>query len=96
MMAGRYAPSASQASGVDQIAEWIKSHPDRTGVYAFIGARMVERDRLDYFATFNRLLGAAMNAGLSEAFARRELYRGFAFAAAGHVEPPADLEEGGG
>jgi hypothetical protein len=91
-----YTPSASQASGVDQIAEWIGKHPDRTGVFGFLAAKLVQRHGLDYFATFNRLLGAAMNAGLSEAFARRELYRGFAFAAAGHVEPPADLEEGGG
>ena len=89
-----YPASAGKASGVDQIAGWIGEHPERLGVYAFIAARMVERDRLDYFATFKRLLGAGMTAGLSEGFARCKVYRGFAFAAAGHIEPPAELEEG--
>ena len=95
MTRASYPPSASQASAIDQVAAWIGEHPERLGVYAFLAARIVERDRLDYFAAFNRLLGASMNAGLSEGFARRELYRGFAFAAAGHIEPPAELEEGG-
>ena len=82
-------------TGLDQIAGWIGQHPERAGTYAFLAARMVQREGLDYFATFNRCLGAAMKAGLSEASSRLAIYRGFAAAAAGHVDPPAELEERG-
>ena len=80
-------------TGLDQITAWIVQHPERTGVYAFLAARTVEREGLDYFATFNRCLGAAMKAGLSEASGRRLIYKGFASAAAGHIDPPAELED---
>ena len=81
-------------NGLDQIATWIGQHPERAGVYAFLAARMAERERLDYFTAFNRCLGAATKAGLSEASGRRLIYKGFAFAAAGHIEPPPELEDG--
>lgn len=81
-------------TGLDEIAGWITKHPERTGVYAFLAGRIAEREGLDFFVTFNRCLGAAMKAGLSEASGRRLIYRGFAAAAAGHIDPPAELEEG--
>jgi hypothetical protein len=91
-----YTPSASQASSLDQIAGWIGQHPERTGLYAFLAARLMGRGRLPYRPTFDRCLAAAMDAGLPEAEARTRVYKGFGYAAAGHIEPPAELEEGGG
>jgi hypothetical protein len=88
-----YTPSASQASGVDQIAKWVGKHPERTGVYAFLGARLMERDQLCYRTVFDRIMRAAVDAGRSEAAARTQVYRGFAFAAAGYAEPPPELSE---
>jgi hypothetical protein len=55
----------------------------------------MERERLPYQPTFDRCLAAAMDAGLPEASGRLWIYRGFAAAAAGHIEPPAALEEDG-
>jgi hypothetical protein len=89
-----YAPSSKQAS-LEQIATWIARNPERLGVYAFLGARMMERDALPYVPTFDRILRAAVDAGLSERTARTLVFRGFAAAAAGHPEPPPELEEGG-
>jgi hypothetical protein len=57
---------------------------------------MMERDGLPYRLVFDRCLKAAVDAGLTEAAALRWTYRGFAAAAAGHIEPPAALEDGGG
>jgi hypothetical protein len=96
MTAAQYTPRSSRASGLDEIAQWIGQRPERTGVYAFVAARTMEREGLPYRATFDRCLRAAMEAGLSEASGRRWIYRGFAYAAAGHIEPPTELEEGGG
>jgi hypothetical protein len=97
MMRASYTPSADLASAtLDQIARWMRQHPERTGVYAFLAARTMERDQLCYRATFGRIVRAACSAGLTEAAALRWTYRGFAAAAAGHIEPPAALEDGGG
>jgi hypothetical protein len=93
--AATYTRSSSRASGLDEIAKWIGRHPERTGVYAFLAARMVERERLPYRATFDRIMRAGIDAGLSERFARTRVFHGFAAAAAGHIEPPAELEGGG-
>jgi hypothetical protein len=93
--AATYTRSSSRASGLDEIANWIGRHPERTGVYAFLAARMVERERLPYRATFDRIMRAGIDAGLSERFARTRVFHGFAAAAAGHIEPPAELEGGG-
>jgi hypothetical protein len=92
--AADYAPNSNRARGLDQIERWIGQHPERAGVYAFLAARMMERDGLPYVATFDRIVRAAMDAGRSEAAARLWAFRGFAAAAAGHAEPPAELEEG--
>jgi len=89
-----YPPSASQASAIDQVAAWIGEHPERIGTYALLAARLMERDQLCYRTVFDRIVRAAMDAGRSEAAARKQVYRGFAFAAAGHIEPPAELEGG--
>ena len=94
MTSASYAANASQASGLDEIAEWIGQRPERTGFYAFMAARPMERERLAYQPTFDRCLQAAMDAGLSEASGRLWVYRGFAAAAAGHLEPPAHLQDG--
>jgi len=83
------------ASALDEIATWIGQHPERVGVYAFIAARMVERDGLAYRLVFDAIVRAAVDAGRSEAAARTETFRGFAFAAAGFIEPPPELSEGG-
>jgi hypothetical protein len=91
-----YPPSTSQASGVDQIAEWIGQHPERTGVYAFIAARLMERDRLCYRTVFDHIVRAAVDSGRSEAAARKQVYQGFAACAAGHIEPPLELEDADG
>jgi hypothetical protein len=55
----------------------------------------VERERLPYRATFDRVMRAGIDAGLSERFARTRVFHGFAAAAAGHLEPPLELEGGG-
>jgi len=97
MMAGQYAPSASRARvTLDQIAKWIQQHPEHVGVYAFHAARMIEREGLAYQLTFERCLRAATDAGLSQRTARTRVFHGFAAAAAGHIEPPTELEEGNG
>jgi hypothetical protein len=96
MTAAQYALTQSRASGLDEIAKWIGQHPERTGAYAFMAARLMERERLPHRATFDRCLSAAMDAGLREGEARNRIFKGFAYAAAGHIEPPAELEEGGG
>ena len=94
MIGGAYTPQTRQASTLDQIARWIGQHPERVGVYAFMAARMVERERLSYRATFDRVMRAGIDAGLSERFARTRVFHGFAAAAAGHIEPPAHLQDG--
>jgi hypothetical protein len=83
-------------TGLEQIASWIGQHPERLGVYAFLAARMMERDGLCYRTVFDRILCAAMDAGRTEAAARTSVYQGFAAVAAGHIEPPPELSEGGG
>jgi len=93
MTTAQYPPSSSPASGLDEIAAWIGQYPERTGVYAFLAARMVERERLPYRATFGRVMRAGIAAGLSERFARTRVFHGFAAAAAGHIEPPAELDD---
>ena len=93
MTGRRYPASAGKASGVDQIAGWIGEHPERLGVYAFIAARMIERDGLCYQTTFDTIVRAACAAGRTEAAARTQTFRGFAACAAGWVEPPAELED---
>jgi hypothetical protein len=95
-MRNAYTAQTGQASALDEIAGWIGQHPDRVGVYAFLAARLIERDRLPYGATFDRVVRAAMDAGRSEAAARTQTFRGFAFAAAGYIEPPVELSEGDG
>jgi hypothetical protein len=80
-------------TGLDQIAAWIGQHPDRLGVYAFLAARTMERDRLCYRTVFDRIVRAAMEAGRTEAAARTSVYQGFGAAAAGHIEPPPELED---
>jgi hypothetical protein len=96
MMRASYTPSSDLASAtLDQIAGWMQQHPEWTGVYAFLAARMMERERLPYRATFDRIMRAGIDAGLSERFARTRVFHGFAAAAAGHIEPPAELEGGG-
>jgi hypothetical protein len=89
-----YTPISKQAS-LDQIAEWTGQHPERAGVYAFLAARMMERDGLCYRTVFDRMVRAGANAGLSEAAARTSVYQGFGAAAAGYIEPPPELEGGG-
>ena len=97
MTSASYTPSADLASAtLDQIARWMRQHPERTGVYAFLAARTMERDQLPYQATFDRIVRAACAAGLSESAARLRTFHGFGAAAAGHIEPPPELEEGGG
>ncbi len=92
-MTGRpYTANSSPASAtLDQIAEWIGQDPWNTGCNAFLAARIMERDGLCYRLVFDRVVRAAVDAGLSEAAARTEVFRGFAFAAAGHPEPPPEL-----
>jgi hypothetical protein len=87
-----YTANSSPASAtLDQIAEWIGRDRWSTGSYAFLAARIMERDGLGYRTVFDRVVRAAVDAGLSEAAARTEVFRGFAYAAAGHPEPPPAL-----
>jgi hypothetical protein len=81
---------------LDQIARWIGQHPERAGAYAFMAAKAMKRDGLAYGAVFDRCFRAAVDAGLSERAARTRVFHGFAAAAAGHAEPPPELEDGGG
>jgi hypothetical protein len=74
----------------------MRQHPERSGMYAFLAARTMEREGLPYRATFDRIVRAACSAGLTEAAARLRTFHGFAAAAAGYIEPPAALEDGGG
>ncbi len=76
-------------------AQAIAKEPGRTAVFAFFAARMVERDELPYRLAFDRVVRAAVDAGLPESSARLRAFHGFAAAAAGHPEPPPGLEEGG-
>jgi hypothetical protein len=55
---------------------------------------MMERNRLPYRLVFDGIVRAAMDAGQTEAAARHQTYKGFAFAAAGYIEPPPELSEG--
>ena len=96
MTRASYTPSASPASAIDHVAAWIGEHPERIGTYAFIAARLMERDQLCYRTVFDRIVRAAMDAGRSEAAARLWAFRGFAAAAAGHAEPPHELEDADG
>ena len=96
MTSASYTRSADLASAtLDQIAGWMAQHPERTGVYAFLAARTMEREGLPYRATFDRIMRAGIAAGLSERLARTRVFHGFAAAAAGHIEPPGELEDGG-
>lgn len=96
MMRASYTPSSGLASAtLDQIAGWMRQHPERTGVYAFLAARTMEREQLCYRTTFDRIVRAACSAGLTEAAALLWTFRGFAAAAAGYIEPPPELEDGG-
>ena len=97
MMRASYTPSPDLASAtLDQIARWMRQHPERAGIYAFLAAQTMEREGLPYRTTCGRTVRAAIDAGLGEAAALRWTFRGFAAAAAGHIEPPAALEDGGG
>jgi len=87
---------ARSVDPLDEITAWIRQHPERTGAFAFMAAKAMARDGLAYRAVFDRCLKAATDAGRAEAAARLRIYRGFAAAAAGHPEPPPDLEDGGG
>jgi hypothetical protein len=76
---------------IETVLERIKAKPERLAVFAFFAAKIVEREGLDYFHTFNRVLGLAMGAGISENEARCRVYRGFGAAAAKYDKPPANL-----
>ena len=78
---------------LDEITAWIRQRPERVGACAFMAAKAMARDGLAYPLVFERCLRAAMDAGRSEAAARLWVFRGFAAAAAGHPEPPPELEE---
>jgi hypothetical protein len=80
-------------TGLEQIEGWIRQHPERAGTYAFIAARLMERDQLCYRTVFDRIVRAAVDSGRSESAARLWIYRGFAAAAAKHSEPPPELED---
>jgi hypothetical protein len=54
---------------------------------------MLEREAWQYQATFDSMLRAGVDAGFAEAVARKWVFRGFAYAAAGEPEPPAKLLE---
>ncbi len=96
MTGEQYTPTSSRASALDQISAWIRQTPEQLGVYSFHAARMMEREALPYRATFDRVMRAGIDAGLSECLARTRVFHGFAAAAAGHVEPPPELDEGDG
>ena len=81
---------------LDQIPALNPRNPERLGAFAFEAARAVARDGLNYQYAFDRCFRAAVDAGRSEAAARTRVFHGFAAAAAGHIEPPAALEDGGG
>jgi hypothetical protein len=78
---------------LDEIVAWIRKNPERLGECAFEAARAVARGGLVYRLAFDRCFRAAVDAGRSEAAARLWVFRGFAAAAAGHREPPRELEE---
>jgi hypothetical protein len=76
---------------IETVLERLRAKPERLAVFAFFAAKIVQRDKLDYFATFNRVLGLAMGAGIDENEARCRVYRGFGAAAAKHDKPPVGL-----
>ncbi len=71
-----------------------RSTPGAGGRLRFHGCAYGGRERLSYRATFDRVMRAGIDAGLSERFARTRVFHGFAAAAAGHIEPPAHLQDG--
>ena len=79
---------------LDEITDWIRKNPERLGACAFEAAKAVMRDGLGYRLAFDRCFRAAVDSGRSEAAARKQVYQGFAACAAGHIEPPLELEEG--
>ena len=76
---------------LETVLERLKAKPERLAVLAFFAAKIVQREGLGYYATFNRVLGQAMLAGISENEARRHVYKGFGAAAAKHDKPPVNL-----
>jgi hypothetical protein len=91
--AGQYTATSHPARALDEIADWIAQSPEQLGVFAFCAARMIESNGLCYRTVFGRVIRAGIDAGLAEAEARARVFRGFAAAAAGHPEPPPDLED---
>ena len=81
---------------LDEITAWIRRNPERLGACAFMAAKAVARDGLNYQSAFQRCFRAAVDVGRSEAAARLWVFRGFAAEAAKHAEPPAYLEESNG
>jgi hypothetical protein len=76
---------------IDELLSDARRHPEQLGLHAFWAARLVRRDGLGYYRTFNQLVGIGLTAGIAEADARRAAFKGFAYAAAGHDTPPASL-----
>ncbi len=76
---------------LETILRRLKAKPERLAVLAFFAAKLVEREGLDYYHTFNRLLGKAMLAGVCENEARHRLFMGFGAAAAKYESPPVNL-----
>ena len=88
-----YTPSSSRASAtLGELANWVQQRPAELGHVAFHAARMVERDGLPYWPTFDRVLAAGVASGLRPTVARKWTLRGF-LATAFHNEPPALLDE---
>ena len=80
-----------QGATIETVLDRLKAKPERLAVFAFFAAKIVQRDGLDYYHTFNRVLGRAMGAGIDENEARCRVYRGFGAAAAKHDKPPSRL-----
>jgi hypothetical protein len=77
---------------LEELAQWVQRNPNELGCVAFHAARMVERDALPYWPTFDRVLAAGVDSGIPQAVARKWTLRGF-LATAFHAEPPALLGE---
>jgi hypothetical protein len=78
-------------AGLERLLRRVSELAERLAVYAFFGAVLIARDGLRYRSTIEALERAAIAAGVSESDARKAVLKGFAYHAAGHIDPPAPL-----
>lgn len=93
-MTGRqYTAASNPASAtLEELAAWVQRSPHELGYVAFHARRMIDKQGLPHWPTFDRVLSAGVASGVPETVARKWCFRGF-LATAFHREPPPKLAE---